>query len=87
MTFVIKKIKVIEALRPINDQNVADTTIKAQYIAGKIKGRDVPGYQQEIKDQPYEVEGTGETFVALKVNIDNDRWNGGSVLSQNRQKT
>lgn len=71
-----QKVEVIKALRPIDNANVGDTTIRAQYIEGEIHGKKVPGYQQEIKDQPYEVEGTGETFIALKVNIDNDRWSG-----------
>ena len=71
-----EKLKVIKALSPITVENVAQRTIRAQYKAGKVEGELVPGYLDEITQQPYEVAGTGETFVALKVNVDNDRWQG-----------
>ncbi len=71
-----QKIKVIRALRPIDAANVAESTIKAQYTSGEVEGIKVPGYQDELRQQPYEVEGAGETFVALKVHIDNPRWAG-----------
>lgn len=71
-----KKLQVIEELVPIDRENIAKRTIRAQYISGKIGGKKVDGYLQDIEKQPYEVTGEGETFVALKVNIDNERWQG-----------
>ena len=71
-----QKIKIIKALRPIDRSNIDTTTIRAQYLAGEIDGVKLPSYQQEIKQLKDKVRGTGETFVALKVHIDNERWNG-----------
>lgn len=71
-----QKLKVIKDLVPIDDQNVAQSTIRAQYISGKVHDQEVPGYMQDLENQSYEVTGTAETFVALKVFIDNGRWQG-----------
>ena len=71
-----RKIEVIKALRPITDKNVARRTVRAQYVSGEINGETVPGYQEELEPVRDIVSGTGETFVALKVNIDNGRWRG-----------
>ncbi len=71
-----QKLKVIRDLVPIDIKNVKSSTIRAQYIAGKIGEHEVPGYLQDLKNQPYDVTGTAETFVALKVYIDNERWRG-----------
>jgi glucose-6-phosphate 1-dehydrogenase len=71
-----QKLKVIRKLVPIDVNNVVSSTIRAQYVAGRIGEHDVPGYLQDLKNQPYDVTGTGETFVALKVFIDNERWQG-----------
>lgn len=71
-----QKIKIIDALEPINAGNVKSRTIRAQYDAGEINGVKVPRYLDELEPFKDKVSGTGETFVALKVNIDNDRWRG-----------
>lgn len=68
-----EKVRVIHSLREINEVNAGRETIRAQYSAGSIGGRDVPGYQSEIKGR---VAGTGETYVAIKAHIDNERWDG-----------
>ncbi|MCP5381175.1 MAG: glucose-6-phosphate dehydrogenase [Kordiimonadaceae bacterium] len=71
-----RKIEVINALQPITIRNVAERTVRAQYIAGEIDGVKVPGYLEELEPVRDKVNGKGETFVALKVNIDNGRWRG-----------
>lgn len=71
-----QKVKIIKALRPIDKRNVGTHTIRAQYLAGEIDGAELPSYQEEILPVRDKVQGTGETFVALKVNIDNERWDG-----------
>ena len=65
-----EKIKVLRALRPIDTDAVRDHAIRGQYAAGAIKGESVPGYLDELEG----AESSTETFVALKIEIDNWRW-------------
>src|SRR5206468_9860224 len=66
-----EKVKVLRALRPITTDDVEATTVTGQYARGAIDGEPVPGYIEELGRQS-----TTETFVALKVHIDNWRWKG-----------
>jgi glucose-6-phosphate 1-dehydrogenase len=66
-----EKLKVLKALRPITGENVGDRVVRGQYAAGSIGGSPVPGYLGEEGSNP---ESTTETFVALRVDIDNWRW-------------
>jgi glucose-6-phosphate 1-dehydrogenase len=68
-----EKLKVLKALRPITGENIDDKTVRGQYTAGFIKGNPVPGYLQEEGGNPVS---TTESFVAIKVDIDNWRWAG-----------
>ena len=68
-----EKIKVLKALRPITTQNVEEKTVRGQYIKGYIKGKEVPGY---LEEKGANTESTTESFVALRVDIDNWRWAG-----------
>jgi glucose-6-phosphate 1-dehydrogenase len=65
-----EKIKVLRALRPISDDQIRSHTVRAQYKAGAIGGETVPGYLDELENK----ESTTETYVALKLEIDNWRW-------------
>ncbi len=65
-----EKIKVLQSLRPITADNVRSHTVRGQYHAGAIGGTTVPGYGDELDGKP----STTETFVALKLDIDNWRW-------------
>ena len=65
-----EKIKVLRALRPIDADSVRSHTVRGQYAAGAIKKETVPGYEEELGGQ----ESSTETFVALKLEIDNWRW-------------
>jgi glucose-6-phosphate 1-dehydrogenase len=68
-----EKLKVLRALRPINDESVDLKTVRGQYRAGAVGGKNVPGYADE-EGVP---EGSStETFVAIKAEIDNWRWAG-----------
>jgi len=66
-----EKVKVLRALRPITSSDVEALTVTGQYTRGAIDGEPVPGYDEEIGR-----DSQTETFVALKVNIDNWRWKG-----------
>lgn len=63
------KEQLFEAIRPVAPENA----IRGQYTAGQIDGRDIAAY----RDSPgVAKDSTTETFVALKLEIDNWRWSG-----------
>jgi glucose-6-phosphate 1-dehydrogenase len=66
-----EKVKVLEALRPVEADQVRDSTVRGQYAEGVIDSKPVPGYLQEDGVSP---ESRTETYVALKAYIDNWRW-------------
>lgn len=68
-----EKIKVLKALRPITHSNVEEKTVRGQYTGGFIKGQAVPGY---LEEDGANTESTTESFVAVRVDIDNWRWAG-----------
>jgi len=68
-----EKVKVLRALRPIPEEEVAERTVRAQYAAGYIGGEEVHGYRQEPGVAPGS---STETFVAMKCFVDNWRWEG-----------
>jgi glucose-6-phosphate 1-dehydrogenase len=66
-----EKLKVLRALKPVAGADVKTRTVRAQYTAGAINGTAVPGYRDELGG-PSDT----ETFVALKLEVDNWRWSG-----------
>jgi glucose-6-phosphate 1-dehydrogenase len=68
-----EKLKVLKALRPITQDNVAEKAVRGQYGAGFMEGRPVPGYLEEEGGNP---RSETETFAAIRVDIDNWRWAG-----------
>ncbi len=68
-----EKLKVLKALRPITQENIAKKVVRGQYADGFIKGAPVPAYVKEAGANP---RSTTETFVAIKAEIDNWRWSG-----------
>jgi len=69
-----EKLKVLRALRPITNGEVATKTVRGQYRGVKSETAAVGGYQEEL---PEEKKGSRtETFVALKAEIENWRWSG-----------
>ncbi len=65
-----EKIKVLQALRPMTGDDVAKNTVRGQYVAGSYHGDLLPGYLEELNCS----ESKTETFVALRVHVDNWRW-------------
>jgi glucose-6-phosphate 1-dehydrogenase len=63
--------KVLRAIQPMSPEEVLRRTVRGQYGGGSIEGEDVPAYRDEAK---VDRESTTETFVAMKVHIDNWRW-------------
>lgn len=68
-----EKVKVLHAIQPFTDEDIARDIVRAQYGPGWIGSEKVVGYRQE-KGVP-EASQT-ETFVAAKVTLDNWRWAG-----------
>ena len=66
-----EKVKVLKTLRPILPAQIASRTVRAQYTAGSSMGESVPGY-----NDGHDTKSNTETFAALRVDIDNWRWNG-----------
>ena len=68
-----EKVKVLRSLRRIDQSNVRDKTVRGQYTAGFVQGKKVPGY---LEEEGANKTSTTETFVSIRVDIDNWRWAG-----------
>jgi glucose-6-phosphate 1-dehydrogenase len=66
-----KKVDVLHAVRPIRREVVAQSAVRGQYGAGWAGGVPAPGYREEDGVAP---DSQTETFVALKLFLDNWRW-------------
>ncbi|HEY2068829.1 MAG TPA: glucose-6-phosphate dehydrogenase [Rhizomicrobium sp.] len=64
-----RKAEVFKAIHPLN----VDNAVRGQYGAGTMDGKNVPGYRQEENVDPAS---PIETYVALRLCIDNWRWAG-----------
>jgi glucose-6-phosphate 1-dehydrogenase len=67
------KLEVLRALRPMEVRDVEKCVVRAQYAPGHYGDEEVPGYRREEGVRP---DSMTETFVALKLYIDNWRWAG-----------
>ncbi|MFO1151614.1 MAG: glucose-6-phosphate dehydrogenase [Alsobacter sp.] len=67
-----EKVKVLRALRRIDESNVDLVTVRGQYRAGASAGGAVKGYLDELGNET----STTETFVAIKAEVQNWRWAG-----------
>ena len=68
-----ERLEVLKSLRPIEGDDVDANVVRGQYGPGFILGKAVPGYTQE---RGVAADSTTETYVALRVSIDNWRWAG-----------
>lgn len=68
-----RKQDVLAAVRPLDAAAVARDTVRAQYTAGTVLGAPVASYRDEPKVAPIS---TTETYVAMRLEIDNWRWAG-----------
>lgn len=67
-----EKVKVLRSLRKMNLSDIETKTVRAQYTQGAIDGESVKGY---LDGHDIDKSNT-ETFAAVRVDIDNWRWNG-----------
>ncbi|HTT40804.1 MAG TPA: glucose-6-phosphate dehydrogenase [Burkholderiales bacterium] len=79
------KVGVLNCLRPFATADVDANVVRGQYIEGDVHGQRVPGYRKEVRESfeamgrelpRSSVHSTTETFLALKLYIDNWRWAG-----------
>ncbi|CBN55978.1 MULTISPECIES: glucose-6-phosphate dehydrogenase [Kamptonema] len=68
-----EKLKVLQASRLADVNNLEFSAVRGQYSAGWMKGKPVPGYREEPGVDPNS--GT-PTYVAMKFMVDNWRWQG-----------
>lgn len=66
-------VKVFQSLRPFKENMIAKNVIRGQYTESVIKGEKVTGYRNEQGVDPYS---RTETYVAVKIFVDNWRWAG-----------
>ena len=66
-----EKLRVLEALNPVNAANFSDFVVTGQYTEGTLDREQVPAYAEEVGQSS-----STPTFVALKIGINNARWAG-----------
>ncbi|MBB5073466.1 glucose-6-phosphate 1-dehydrogenase [Bartonella callosciuri] len=65
-----EKLKVLHSLMPLDIHNIKQHTVRGQYLSGLLNGVSVGSYLDDLGKKVSK----SETFVALKVKIDNWRW-------------
>jgi glucose-6-phosphate 1-dehydrogenase len=68
-----ERVKALRAIRPFSRKCIECDVIRGQYAAGEINGQRVPGYCEEPNVDP---SSTTETYVAMRVHLDDWRWAG-----------
>ncbi|MEC8306264.1 MAG: glucose-6-phosphate dehydrogenase [Chlamydiota bacterium] len=68
-----EKVKVVKAIRPFSEEMIRKNMVRGQYQAGYIEGQEVMGYSSEEGVNP---SSSVETYAAMKMFIDNWRWEG-----------
>jgi len=64
-------IKLFKSFRPFSKKDIAHNIIRGQYLSSRVNGELIKGYREELN---VDKNSHTETFVALKVHIDNWRW-------------
>lgn len=68
-----EKVKVLQSIRPLSESDLIRSVVRGQYTAGTIANNPVVGYRQEDRIAP---DSLTESFIALRLSIDNWRWAG-----------
>jgi glucose-6-phosphate 1-dehydrogenase len=67
------KLKVLHSLVPLRGEQVRQRVVRGQYGPGQVNGKPVPGYREE---KGVAADSTTETYVALRLEVENWRWAG-----------
>jgi glucose-6-phosphate 1-dehydrogenase len=65
--------KVLHAIQALDSDDVLNRSVRGQYGAGNVEDEKVPGYRAEPGVSP---DSRTETYVAMKLTVDNWRWAG-----------
>jgi glucose-6-phosphate 1-dehydrogenase len=68
-----EKGKILDAIHSFSRERLHSDVVRAQYAAGTVDGKSVPAYRDEPNVNPGS---STETYVALRLMIDNWRWAG-----------
>jgi glucose-6-phosphate 1-dehydrogenase len=68
-----EKDEVLAAIQPQSEEDALKNSVRGQYTAGKIGDTVIPDYRKTPDVRP---DSATETYVAMKLNIDNWRWAG-----------
>lgn len=68
-----QKVEVLRALHLPDAIDVAQSSVRARYAAGQVRGEAVPGY---LEEEGVPAGSTTETYVAVRAEIDSWRWRG-----------
>ncbi|HEV7888356.1 MAG TPA: glucose-6-phosphate dehydrogenase [Acidimicrobiales bacterium] len=68
-----EKVKALRAVDILGADEVVNEVVRGQYDEGWVEGEHVPGYRQEEGVTP---DSRTETYVAMRVRVDNWRWAG-----------
>jgi glucose-6-phosphate 1-dehydrogenase len=68
-----EKVKILRSLRPLQREDAAKHTYRAQYVSGTMDGKRVPSYKDEPGVAP---DSLTETYLAARLYVDNWRWAG-----------
>jgi glucose-6-phosphate 1-dehydrogenase len=68
-----EKLKAIDAIHPLAPDRVLADVVRGQYTAGRVKGKAISAYREAAGVAPQSMT---ETYVAMRLMIDNWRWAG-----------
>lgn len=68
-----EKVKVFQSLRPIQKDKVKQMVVRGQYTKSQIQNKIIRSYRDEKHVDPFS---RTETYIALKVFVENWRWGG-----------
>jgi glucose-6-phosphate 1-dehydrogenase len=68
-----EKLKVLKSLAPFTKENIVTNSVRGQYLDGISKGEPACSY---LNEEGVDSKNNTETFVALKLEINNWRWSG-----------
>lgn len=68
-----EKMKVFRSLRPLSNNDLKKNIIRGQYTEATVRGKHYKGYRDESNVRPGS---RTETYMAMKIFIDNWRWEG-----------
>lgn len=68
-----EKVKLLKSIRPLPPLAAGLPVVRGQYTAGTVDGQSCPAYRQEPRVAP---DSNIDTYVALRLLIDNWRWSG-----------